>query len=348
MVQTPSKAEDEPASLMWSWKPEKLDQTIRLGKGHFSVNMLLDQKTAANDVGDYLWYITNVHLDSNDPIWSDDMILHNYGPKYDLIPNDIPGPVQLIGSRGDEKVIKDLSSHKWTHKVGLDGLDKHLYDEKSSWQVEDLPTNGMMTWYKTTFKAPLEEAPVVVDLQGLGKGLAWVNGHSIGKYWPSFKSEEDGCNLDACDYRGSYSSNKCDYNCGQPTQRWYHVPRSWLNDDENTLVLFEEFGGNPSLVNFQTVVIGTACGHAYEGNTLELSCEGGPIKAIQFASFGDPQGICGSFEKGNCEGSKNAIKVINNACVGKETCSLEVSKAIFGTANCVNTEKKRLAVQIAC
>ncbi|GAB4846757.1 Beta-galactosidase 7 [Ancistrocladus abbreviatus] len=402
MVQTPSKAEDEPASLTWSWKPEKLDQTIRLGKGHFSVNMLLDQKTAANDASDYLWYITNVHLDSNDPIWGDDMILHvnatgqvihayvngryigsqwatygvtqysfdkkvklnvgknliallsvtvgyqNYGPKYDLIPNGIPGPVQLISSRGDEKVIKDLSSHKWTYKVGLHGLDKHLYDEKSSWQVEDLPTNRTMTWYKTTFKAPLGEAPVVVDLQGLGKGLAWVNGHSIGRYWPSFKAEEDGCSLDACDYRGSYYSNKCNYNCGQPTQRWYHVPRSWLNDDENTLVLFEEFGGNPSLVNFQTVVVGTACGHAYEGSTLELSCEGRPIKAIQFANFGNPQGTCGSFEKGNCEGSENAINVINNACVGKETCSLEVSEAIFGTANCDNTKKKRLAVQIIC
>ncbi|GAB4846770.1 Beta-galactosidase 7 [Ancistrocladus abbreviatus] len=98
----------------------------------------------------------------------------------------------------------------------------------------------------------------------------------------------------------------------------------------------------------KTVMVGRACGHAYEGNTLELSCEGRPIKAVQFASVGDPQGTCGSFEKDNCEGSKDAIKVISNACVGKETCSLEVSEAIFGTANGDNTEKKRLAVQIAC
>lgn len=34
----------------------------------------------------------------------------------------------------------------------------------------------------------------------------------------------------------------------------YHVPRSFLNDGTNTLILFEEMGGNPSHVSFQTVV----------------------------------------------------------------------------------------------
>lgn len=33
----------------------------------------------------------------------------------------------------------------------------------------------------------------------------------------------------------------------------YHVPRSFLNDGTNTLILFEEMGGNPSHVSFQTV-----------------------------------------------------------------------------------------------
>lgn len=73
---------------------------------------------------------------------------------------------------------------------------------------------------QATFKAPLGNDPVVVDLQGLGKGLAWVNGQSIGRYWPSYLAEEDGCSTDPCDYRGPYSDKKCNSNCGQPTQRW--------------------------------------------------------------------------------------------------------------------------------
>lgn len=90
----------------------------------------------------------------------------------------------------------------------------------------------------------------------------------------------------------------------------YHVPRSFLKDDVNTLVLFEEFGGNPSQINFKTIAVGRACANAYEGITLDLSCDGRPISAIKFASFGDPQGVCGSFEKGLCEGANDAQDVL--------------------------------------
>ena len=76
------------------------------------------------------------------------------------------------------------------------------------------------------------------------------------------------------------------------------------------MVLFEEIGGNPSLVNFQTVSVGTACGNAYENHTLELSCQNRPISAINFASFGNPQGTCGSFVKGTCESNHEAWSII--------------------------------------
>lgn len=69
------------------------------------------------------------------------------------------------------------------------------------------------------FKAPLGKDPVIVDFNGLGKGEAWINGHSIGRYWPTFTSSDDGCK-DECDYRGTYGSDKCDFMCGKPTQRW--------------------------------------------------------------------------------------------------------------------------------
>lgn len=73
---------------------------------------------------------------------------------------------------------------------------------------------------QATFTAPLGNDPVVVDLQGLGKGLAWVNGQSIGRYWPSYLAEEEGCSTDLCDYRGKYGPDKCASGCGEPTQRW--------------------------------------------------------------------------------------------------------------------------------
>ncbi|KAG8380475.1 hypothetical protein BUALT_Bualt06G0019200 [Buddleja alternifolia] len=279
--------------------------------------------------------------------------LQNYGPKFDTISTGLPGPIEIIGRNGDESIIKDLSKHTWTYKVGLDGLDVQdkLFDDNkfaSQWRSEDLPINKMFTWYKTTFKVPLGEDPVVVDLLGLGKGLAWVNGNSLGRYWPSYLATEEGCMTGPCDYRGSYYADKCNSNCGQPTQRWYHVPRSFMNSDVNELILFEEFGGNPTLVNFQTMRPGTICGNAYENNTMEISCDGKTISEIKFASFGDVHGICGSFEKGTCEAKNDTLSIIQNACVGKESCSMLASESVFGSTNCDAGFSKRLVVEAIC
>ncbi|KAI3410865.1 Beta-galactosidase [Psidium guajava] len=407
MVKEPNKAEKEPESLSWTWRPEIADEQLVRGKGHVAAHRLVDQKDAANGASDYLWYMTSVHLKDDDPIWSDNMtlrvnctgqILHayvngkhlgsqwakygvfnyvfeqdvklnpgknliallsatiglqNYGPMFDLVQNGIPGPVEVEGRKGDERVIKDLSGHLWSYKVGLHGINHKLFSvnsdsaSASNWQSQDLPTNRTMTWYKTTFKAPLGTDPVVVDLQGLGKGEAWINGKSIGRYWPSYDADLDGCSSDPCDYRGPYDNNKCVSNCGQPTQRWYHIPRSFMEEDVNTLVLFEEFGGNPSLVNFRTVTVGTVCADAYENKTLELACQGRPISAVKFASFGNPQGACGSFAKGSCEGSSDAVSVLQNACVGKQSCSIDVSENTFGSTTC-GSITKRLAVEVTC
>lgn len=84
------------------------------------------------------------------------------------------------------------------------------------------------------------------------------------------------------------------------------MPRSFMNEDANELVLFEEFGGNPMWVNFQTEVVGSVCGSAYENRTLELTCHGRKISGIKFASFGDVKGSCGSFTKGTCNSKSDA------------------------------------------
>lgn len=70
---------------------------------------------------------------------------------------------------------------------------------------------------QTTFYAPGGDDPVALDLAGMGKGKAWVNGQIIGRYWPTYIAPQSGC-TDSCDYRGVYKSDKCLKKCGQPTQ----------------------------------------------------------------------------------------------------------------------------------
>jgi hypothetical protein len=63
MVKKANVAEDEPISLKWSWRPEMDDKTILLGKGDVTINQILDQKEAANDLSDYLFYMTRLFFD---------------------------------------------------------------------------------------------------------------------------------------------------------------------------------------------------------------------------------------------------------------------------------------------
>ncbi|XP_043708583.1 beta-galactosidase-like [Telopea speciosissima] len=277
--------------------------------------------------------------------------LKNYGSFFDMVPNGIVGgPVQLIGN---DNVTKDLSSNEWSYKIGLNGENKQFYNDKLShnkkWTLEGLPLNRPMTWYKTSFKAPLGNDPVVVDLLGMGKGHAWVNGHGIGRFWLTMiaKAPQGFECSEICDYRGQFHDTNCMPDCGLPSQRWYHIPRSFLNEGDNTLILFEEMGGNPTQINFQTVIVGKVCGNAYEGSIMELSCKGGQISAIEFASFGDPQGTCGSFKKGSSD-VPNTLSVLQKACLKKESCSINVSGATFGFSNSNSNTPKKLAVQAVC
>ncbi|KAL5975826.1 Beta-galactosidase 7 [Asimina triloba] len=404
MVKKANKAEEEPEELKWTWVPENMEDTVNGTETFdFVASQLLEQKAAASDESDYLWYMTSEYIEEYDPFYSPNMSLRvstkghglyvffngelvgskyadlgnynfvlevpvavkpklnqitllsvtlglqNYGEHFDNVAVGIDGgPVELIGKNN---VVKNLSSNAWKYKVGLNGEEKQIFNDPPAQQLEwnsdhDMPINRPFTWYKTGFKAPLGLEPVVVDLQGLGKGEAWINGHSIGRYWPTVVSPSLGC--EECGYRGNYGPSRCETNCGQPTQRWYHVPRSFLQADENTLVLFEEAGGNPSFVNFQTVTVGTICANVEEGKSVELSCQGGKtISDVEFASFGDPQGACGSFQKGTCD-SDQTLALVKKACVGQKGCVVDVSEATLGATNCGENMAKRLAVQAIC
>ena len=80
---------------------------------------------------------------------------------------------------------------------------------------------------QTTFDAPIMDDPVALDLQSMTKGEAWINGKSIGRYWPGNLAPHSGCS-DKCDYRGPYYETKCNINCGQSSQRWQVFKREYL------------------------------------------------------------------------------------------------------------------------
>lgn len=65
--------------------------------------------------------------------------------------------------------------------------------------------------------APEGKGPLALNLSSMGKGQAWVNGQSIGRYWTAYLSPSTGC-TDNCDYRGTYDPYKCLKDCGQPAQ----------------------------------------------------------------------------------------------------------------------------------
>uniref|UniRef100_M4CGN7 beta-galactosidase n=1 Tax=Brassica campestris TaxID=3711 RepID=M4CGN7_BRACM len=329
MVKKPNEAEDTPSTLKWSWRPENMDNFLLKGKGESTQTQLFDQKVVTNEQSDYLWYMTTVKFKKRDPFLGKNMSLRVNSTAHVLhafVNGKHIGNQHVENGKFNYVFEKDVKFKSGRNVIALLSI-----------------TVGLAA----TFKAPLGNDPVVVDLLGLGKGTAWVNGNNIGRYWPAFISSENGCAA-KCNYRGPYHAEKCLTNCGEPTQRWYHVPRSFLNaEGDNTLVLFEEMGGNPSLVSFQTTRVGSVCANVYEKNSIELSCDRKPISAIKFASFGNPYGNCGSFEKGTCESSNNTIDILTQECVGKEKCSIDVSTEKFGAPDCTGSVR-RLAVEAIC
>ncbi|XP_061360235.1 beta-galactosidase-like [Gastrolobium bilobum] len=375
------KPASEGKPINWLWKSDPVEDTLE-GKGTFKVSQLLEQKGVVVDASDYLWYMTKVVINDTSS-WQNatlqvnttGRVLHayvngqyigaqwgkydklgfvyekpvslnqgtnvisllsgtvghaHYGAFYDLKNVGIVGgPVKLIGSKSNNSL--DLSTSSWSYKVGLNGEARRFYDPKFlngvQWDINIAPIGRPMTWYKTTFETPEGTESVVLDLQGVGKGQAWVNGQSIGRYWPTMVADENGCS-DTCGYRGNYEPKKCASGCGEPSQSFYHVPRSFLNKDTNTLVLFEEMGGNPFNV------------------TLEVTCQNGKtISEIQFASYGDPQGKCGSFQIGEWE-SRYSMAVVERACIGKQSCSINVTSSTFGIKK--GGINGQLAVQLLC
>ncbi len=85
-----------------------------------------------------------------------------------------------------------------------------------------------------------------IDATGLGKGMLFINGHALGRHW---LIEGNGYGAD-----DKWQDKKLDGLYlgpqGEPTQRYYHVPKTWLKED-NELLIFEERQCAPGKVRLE-------------------------------------------------------------------------------------------------
>ncbi|KAJ6352178.1 hypothetical protein OIU76_001401 [Salix suchowensis] len=292
--------------------------------------------------------------------------LPNVGVHYETWKTGILGPVMLHGlNQGN----KDLTWQQWSYRVGLKGEAMNLISPNGAssvdWIKGSLATGQQpLKWYKAYFDAPGGNEPLALDMRSMGKGLVWINGQSIGRYWLAYAKGD----CSSCSYSGTFRPPKCQLGCGKPTQRWYHVPRSWLKPKQNLLVIFEELGGDaskitlvkrsttnvcadsfehhPAIENYTTESNGESARTLHEAKVHLRCAPGQSISAIKFASFGTPTGTCGSFQEGTCH-APNSLSVVEKNCIGRESCMVTISNSNFGADPCPSVLKK-LSVEAVC
>lgn len=73
------------------------------------------------------------------------------------------------------------------------------------------------------------------------------------------------------------------------------------------------------------------CQNVGEGYPLYLTCarNGGIISKVDFASYGTATGACGQMIEGTCHAT-NSSNVVVKRCLGEQTCTIDVSNALFG------------------
>lgn len=142
--------------------------------------------------------------------------------------------LRQVGIKCEEQSYNLTANYSWSYQVGLKGEELEIYKEEnlgSAIWSELEPTAGQpLTWYQTTFDSPPGDDPVALNLSAMGKGEAWVNGQSIGRYWVSLLTAQ-----------------------GKPSQTLYHVPRSFLTSSDNLLVVLEEIAGDPLGISVDTI-----------------------------------------------------------------------------------------------
>jgi hypothetical protein len=179
----------------------------------------------------------------------------------------------------------DVTASGWIIQSGIQGEAQRNYapDSKAPFTSMSNPSTASgFSWYRMKIPAlkAVQNRRFVLDLSTMGKGIAYVNGKSIGRYW-NITSSVSGPFSDTtasnaeCTYAGYWAPEKCRSRSGEITQRNYHVPPDWLNTDkENVFVFWEEAGADLSKIRLLEVCSGscqTGSSNLGDGNGAGLS-----------------------------------------------------------------------------
>ncbi|MEI7829552.1 MAG: beta-galactosidase [Prolixibacteraceae bacterium] len=169
----------------------------------------------------------------------------------------IKGDWNISGSMNTERkgiwqdvLINDKILTNWEMRPFLTGEQLNISDQPKAvnWFKSDVP--APCTWYKANFSVSRDvlqsDADFRLDADGLGKGMLFVNGHMLGRYW---LIAANGYGADE-GWHNKVQDGLSLVPGGQPTQRYYHVPKAWLQEN-NQIILFEEQAFSPINVNLQ-------------------------------------------------------------------------------------------------
>eukprot|EP00850_Spirogloea_muscicola_P012150 SM000077S21624 [mRNA] locus=s77:489374:494833:- [translate_table: standard] len=286
----------------------------------------------------------------------------NYGAKFDELEAGVRGKVMVVGLPSGPI---DLTTSLWQHQVGLLGEKDRLYSTKEganvTWAINASEASDRpLTWLRAHFDEPVGDHPLMLDLGSMGKGFAWVNGHGLGRYWPSIIAESTNCPK-TCDYRGPMTSTsasgvaaslhsvgeaprnvlrrlfrtrECSFLLGSK----YHVPREWLRRSGNVLVLFEEMGGDPALISLAV----RAPGRVSIPLDNALLCW--PEEALEPLQDELPILQCGDGQHlkdgpgakliGKCVAA--VLALLKSACEGRQACKLVAKElALHQACSCI-------------
>eukprot|EP01102_Stenamoeba_stenopodia_P022946 TRINITY_DN9751_c0_g1_i2.p1 TRINITY_DN9751_c0_g1~~TRINITY_DN9751_c0_g1_i2.p1 ORF type:complete len:542 (+),score=125.50 TRINITY_DN9751_c0_g1_i2:3-1628(+) len=283
------------------------------------------------------------------------MGLANNGPHMELWDLGLLGEVAISTYGSSEPV--NITNNGWKMKPGLLGENLQLINSSSSpyWDPNwKAGVNVPLTWFATFLDLPPASSSAVfaIDVTGLNRGFLWVNGRGIGRYW---LTEGISPPCSGCILTEEYQATNCRIACGLPSQKFYHVPADWLNPTNNFVVVFEEFGGTPSLLNivaFDNNITSSSdvvalCEFVTENESLGVLCPPGSVVTdVTNAFFGNPGiGVCGALQPGSCN-SDNSLDIVSSACLGRSYCFVNASIDVFGDP-CPGTGKS-LSAEFIC
>ncbi|KAN0012295.1 hypothetical protein ACTFIU_007593 [Dictyostelium citrinum] len=187
--------------------------------------------------------------------------LENYAEHMENYTRGILGSV-LIGTQ-------NLTNNQWLMKSGLIGENIKIFninDNTINWikTTQNLGPSSTtliqkpLTWYKLNISLiglpnDISSTVYALNMSSMNKGMIWVNGYSIGRYW-LIEATQSICSQSSIEnysYIGEYDPSNYRVDCNQPSQSIYSVPLDWLfnnnyNNQYATIIIIEELDGNPN------------------------------------------------------------------------------------------------------